>query len=68
MYLRHLMHRKPTYRAANFFFSRWIVPQAIDELLDKYSQRTNSIKLFGIAMAGFWVGTLLYYGHYKITV
>ena len=35
-------------------------------MLDKHSQRTNSVKLLGYVFAGFYTGTLLFYLRYKL--
>ena len=36
--------------------------------MDKYAQRTNPLKLLGMAFFGFYLGTVLYYLNYKYEV
>ena len=60
-----IIHRKPFYRAWNFYNINFILPAPIDELLDKHAQRTNSMKVVVMAFAGFFCGTMLLYLRYK---
>lgn len=45
-----------------------MLPTVLDELTDKYSQRTNSMRVLALAFAGFYIGTILYYLNYKLRV
>ena len=67
-YYKHLTGQKPLFRHVNWFLNNIILARPVDELLDKYAQRTNSVRLFGVLLAGFYLGTVIFYLRYKIQV
>ncbi len=61
-----IAHRKPFWRGFNFLNLNFILHQPIEEILYKHSQRSNSIRIFGVMLAGFYIGTLFFYLKYKL--
>lgn len=51
-----------------FFNFKLLIPQPLEELLHKYSQRSNTIPLLPLSFLGFFLGTMMFYIGHKITV
>jgi hypothetical protein len=56
------------WRAINFIHETFSTPRILDDLLHQYSQRHNTQFFLAVALAGFYLGTIIYYVHFKVTV
>jgi hypothetical protein len=67
-FFSEITFRKPFSRSKNFIWYWAFEQNPTLDILSKYSQRHNTQFIFWVGLSGFYIGTVLFYLNYKITV